>query len=111
MEPGKRYYFSCKIKSTETRPGVLLYALDEKKVELPLGLSDAVTTTQGATLGHNGAYIFLNKNLVADPEGFNTAEVTFTAPKNACYISVVIDFSYNALGKAWFDDFQLLPLD
>ncbi len=111
VEPGKRYCFSCKIKSTETRPMVLIYMHDGNKTELPFGLVDAETATEGAMLSHNGAILTLNRDLVTDPDGFNKAELTFTAPPEAQYFAVQVDFSSNANGKAWFDDFELLPLD
>ena len=111
VEAGKRFYFSCNIKSTKGQPAVFIFVLNGAKKELPFGLPDVATTTLGATLAHSGSMIQLQRGLLANPDAFNKVELTFTVPPAGCFLSIVVDFSWNALGKAWFNDFQLLPLD
>lgn len=114
VEPGKRYSFSCKIKSTEfgKDPGIYIYASDGKtggKSDEWLTLENVATTSPGAKI--RGAILYLSKQQAEDPEGFNKVEMTFTAPPNGAFLTVYADFSWCASSKAWFDDFELLPID
>jgi len=111
VEPGKRYFFSCQAKCTQAKIAILIKAYNSSKEVFPLGLEDAVTTTQGAMLGYDGAMVRLQHSEAADPEGFNKVDLTFTVPADAVFLSVEVDYSHNANGKAWFDDFELLPLE
>lgn len=114
VEPGKRYSFSCKIKSTEFAkdPGIFIYASDGKtggKSDEWLSLENDITTSPGAKI--NGGILYLSKAQAEDPEGFNKVERTFTIPADGSFLTIYADFSWCAASKAWFDDFELLPLD
>lgn len=112
VEPGKRYSFSCKIKSTDAKPQVILYAYDKDKQEFPeIGLPDSETTTPGAIIAHKGALLQLDISKSENPDSFNKVEWTFSTPTDGCYLSVVIDYSPQGPGKAWFDDFELRAVD
>ena len=111
VNPGQRYYFSCKIKSTLGCPKVLLFVRNLEKIELPLGFEDAVTTTPGALITHDGGMIQLQQNMAENPKGFNKVDLTFTLPQKACSLNIVIEYSHCVLGKAWFDDFELFSLE
>jgi hypothetical protein len=111
VEPGKRYRFSCKVKTTETHmPATVIFQplKDRQKGYLEVPLLDLETSTHGATL--DGGILRLVRALAKDPDGFNKLEMTFTVPGDCIYLGITVDFSWNALGKAWFDDFELLPL-
>ncbi len=111
VEGGKRYYFSCKIKSTEPKARVLMYVSGNDKMVLAGGLPDSVTPTQGAIVAYDGVMLALDRNKAEDPDGFNKVEWTFTIPPEGVHLNIALDFSHNALGKAWFDDFELRALD
>lgn len=110
VEPGKRYYFAVMVKSTEGSPGIFIRGLDANSQELEFGLGDATTDTFGASISFNGSLLRLPTTASENPEGFNKLEMTFTAPDQAAFLAITVDYGYN-MGTAWFDDFELLPLD
>ena len=110
VEPGKHYSFSCKIKSTEfgKDPCIIIWATGGKSDKL-LGIENAATTSPGAKI--SGRMLSLSKKLAEDPDGFNKVEMTFTVPADGYFLTIYADFSWCAARKAWFDDFELLPID
>ncbi|MDR1305358.1 MAG: hypothetical protein LBK76_09070 [Verrucomicrobiales bacterium] len=105
VQPGGRYYFSCRVKATAGNPAV---SFDFRGVngEIP----DAVTTGADAAIRYHGHLLLWERQLADQPEAFNRLDMVFTAPAGATTLLVGIGYSWT-LGTAWYDDFRLYALD
>lgn len=109
VQPGKRYYFSCREKSTAGAAGVLFDLSDAaRKGVSHVTLEDAVSTNPDVLIHGNGFSLPLC--LADQPDGFNRMDETFTIPPGVCFLTISLNFSW-VKGTAWFNDIQLLPLD
>ena len=113
VKPGKRYSFSCKIKSTEfgAYPSIIVWGTEKEAAQRGkiMDMEDAATKSTGARV--QGATLILSRKTSEDPNGFNKVEMTFKVPTDCNFLRIFADLSYCANSKAWFADFELLPLD
>jgi hypothetical protein len=110
VQAGHRYYFSCQVRMTGTGAGVLIGSLDSRGKPTKGGFEDIIATNPDVEFSYDGAGLSLRRCLLAQPDAFNTLDMTFTVPEGVAFLSISLNYSWT-LGTAWYGDFQLLPLD
>ena len=108
VEPGRKYRFSCMVKLTDGVMDITFSRLDNGNQHINRPFDDAQTTTEGAKITNQG--VSLPFNAIANPNDFTKLDLTFSIPDGVYFLALSARFN-KAAGKAWVDDFELVPED